>query len=94
VRAPCDCATREIAGESVVLLRDHEGALRAFHNVCQHRAHRLLEGEGRLKPTITCPYHGWTYGLDGCLRAARGTEGLSGFDRAEFGLKRVRVEAF
>lgn len=53
----------------VVLARDGEGALRGFLNVCRHRGHPVVDGQGR-RETLQCPYHGWTYGLDGTLRAA------------------------
>jgi choline monooxygenase len=83
--------TLDILDQGIVLLRGHDGAIRGFHNVCQHRGHRLLEGRGRV-PVVTCPYHAWAYGLEGELRAARGSEKVSGFDPARFGLKPVRVE--
>jgi phenylpropionate dioxygenase-like ring-hydroxylating dioxygenase large terminal subunit len=82
----------DFAEESVVVVRSRNGALNAFFNVCQHRGHRLVEGEGRLKLTFTCPYHAWAYDFDGKLRTARGCENVDGFDRSEFGLKPVRVE--
>ena len=90
---PGDYITEEVGEESVIVLRDRAGELRAFYNVCQHRAHRLLEGEGRLKSVITCPYHAWCYGLDGALRTARNSDQVDGFDKAQFSLKPVRVEA-
>ncbi len=89
--APGDYITREVGEESVIVLRDGGGELRAFYNVCQHRAHRLLEGEGRVKAVITCPYHAWCYGLDGGLRAARNSDQVAGFDTAAFSLQPVRV---
>lgn len=88
-----DYITCEVGDESLVVLRDRGGGLRAFYNVCQHRAHRLLEGEGRLKSVITCPYHAWCYGLDGALRAARNSEQVAGFDKTQLSLRPVRVEA-
>lgn len=87
-----DYFVRDIAMQSVVALRAPGGELRAFHNVCQHRAHRLLEGEGRLGDGIVCPYHAWRYGLDGALRHARGSERMSSFERGAIGLKTVRVD--
>ncbi|MDZ4737197.1 MAG: aromatic ring-hydroxylating dioxygenase subunit alpha [Rhodospirillaceae bacterium] len=86
---------REIVDQSVIVLRDREGALRSYFNVCQHRAHRLLEGEGQLPAaSITCPYHTWTYDLGGNLRKARATDRVAGFDPAAFGLKPLRLESF
>jgi choline monooxygenase len=90
---PGDYAVREIGDESVILLRDAAGELRGFYNVCQHRGHRLLEGEGHLKKIITCPYHAWAYDLSGALRTARGSERVHDFDKAKVCLKPVRVEA-
>jgi len=69
----------ELGGVPVVALRQADGTLRAFVNACRHRAARLLEGCGALaRASIACPYHGWTYALDGRLRARPGAE--SGFD--------------
>ncbi|MEE8144900.1 MAG: aromatic ring-hydroxylating dioxygenase subunit alpha [Kiloniellales bacterium] len=90
---PGDYAVREIGDESVILLRDAAGELRGFYNVCQHRGHRLLEGEGHLEKIITCPYHAWAYDLSGALRTARGSERVHDFDKAKVCLKPVRVEA-
>lgn len=63
----------EVQGQSVFATRSDDGELRAFYNVCQHRAHELLRGEGKTK-VITCPYHAWVYNLDGSLRRARRCE--------------------
>ena len=84
--------TATVAGESLALVRGRDGELRCFYNVCQHRAHRILTGEGALKLAMVCPYHAWAYDLDGKLRTARGCENVENFDKSEFGLKRVRVE--
>ncbi len=83
---------RDIADESIIVLKDRHGELSAFYNVCQHRAHRLLEGEGPLKPLITCPYHTWAYDHDGRLQSARGTENIGEFDKDEICLRSVRLE--
>ncbi len=67
---PGDYTTVAAGDYALVVLRDEGGALRAFHNLCRHRGTELLEGTGRLDAAhITCPYHRWTYGLDGALRA-------------------------
>lgn len=77
----------ELDRESVVVLRDRGGMLRAFHNVCRHRGSRLcLEPGGSLAGAIRCPYHAWTYELDGRLRAAPNMADVAGFDRAAHGL--------
>jgi phenylpropionate dioxygenase-like ring-hydroxylating dioxygenase large terminal subunit len=83
--------TCRVAGQNILVIRGKDGVLRGFHNVCQHRAHELLQGSGRAK-VITCPYHAWSYHADGRLRSARGCEDLPAFDPAAFGLKPVRVE--
>ena len=85
---------REIGDQSIIVLKDGDGNLRAFYNVCQHRAHRLLEGEGPLRAMITCPYHTWAYDHEGRLQSAKGTQGLRDFDKRDICLKRVRLETF
>lgn len=83
---------RQIMDQSVAVVRGGDGTVRAFHNVCQHRAHRLLEGDGRLgSAVITCPYHAWAYDLEGRLRQARGTEGMPGFKKEKVCLSGVRL---
>jgi choline monooxygenase len=95
LREPGSYITREILDQSVILLKDRDGEIRGFFNVCQHRAHRLLEGEGRLASTrVTCPYHAWAYDLDGRLRAARGLEKSPDFDIEAYGLAPVRLAQF
>lgn len=62
---------RDVAGESVIVLLESPGSVRAFYNVCRHRGTRICAAaEGNLGPRMQCPYHGWTYGLDGRLLAA------------------------
>ena len=84
------CAT--IVDQSVFALRGSDGDVRAFFNVCQHRAHELLKGKGNVKSVIVCPYHAWSYELDGSLRGARATRNLPDFDPKEYGLAPVRLE--
>ena len=79
--------------QNLFAVRGKDGELRAFYNVCQHRGHELLKGEGRTK-VITCPYHAWSYHIDGRLRTARGSEKVAGFDKREFCLTEVRIEDF
>ena len=92
VARPGDYLAGSILDQDVFVVRDRSDQLRAYYNVCQHRAHRLVEGSGTIKAAITCPYHAWAYGLDGQLRTARNSEGVEGFDKAQFSLKPVRVE--
>lgn len=63
-----DYITAKIANNPLVVIQDSEGNLRAFHNLCRHRGTELLEGKGNAGKTLVCPYHRWTYGLDGRLR--------------------------
>jgi phenylpropionate dioxygenase-like ring-hydroxylating dioxygenase large terminal subunit len=90
---PGDYLTAQILDQNVIIIRGKDDVLRGFYNVCQHRGHELLRGQGRVH-AITCPYHAWTYGLDGGLNSARGTADLPDFRRAAFNLKPVRVEVF
>ena len=65
---PGDYFTFEIAGENLFCVLDENNDIRSFYNVCQHRAHELLTGSGNAR-RIVCPYHSWTYELDGRLRS-------------------------
>lgn len=85
--------TCQVADQSIAVVRGHDGVLRAFYNVCSHRAHELLKGCGRSN-IITCPYHAWTYHMDGKLRSAIGQKRVEGFAQEEFGLKPVKLEEF
>jgi len=86
---PGNFMVRDIHEQSVVVLRRQDGSLTSYFNVCQHRAHRLLEGEGKLGPILTCPYHGWAYGQDGKLRTARGRENEADFDTDAYCLESI-----
>jgi choline monooxygenase len=77
----------------VVLARARDGELRGFVNVCRHRGHPLCEGDDR-RETIQCPYHAWTYGLDGSLRSAPRSDREAGFDRSALALVPVSVAAW
>lgn len=81
VATPGDYLTGEIGGQAICVLRGRDGVLHGFFNVCRHRAHQLLQGSGNLKAAIRCPYHSWTYGLDGQLRSAPHCEAVAGFDK-------------
>jgi phenylpropionate dioxygenase-like ring-hydroxylating dioxygenase large terminal subunit len=87
-----DYETFDLGPESVVVLRDRDGSIRAFHNVCRHRGARLLDGAGNCPATITCPYHGWTYRHDGGLIGMPVRESFPGLDRAEHSLRAVRTD--
>jgi len=95
VPQPGDFHTFEFFGESVVVLRAEDGAVRAFHNVCRHRAARLLDGpRGSCGRRITCRYHAWTYALDGRLVGVPNRESFPGLDTAQHGLKQLEHEVF
>ncbi len=84
--------TVRIAGESLILTRDARGKMHAFYNVCRHRGTRMCEErEGAFKGSIQCPYHAWTYALDGSLLVARNMDDTPGFDRAEYPLREAHV---
>jgi Rieske 2Fe-2S family protein len=92
VAAPGSFAVHEVAGESVLLLRGKDGALRAFHNVCRHRGARLCtEPAGTLRKSVRCSYHGWSYGLDGRLAGAPSLAQLPRGTRERYGLLPVRL---
>lgn len=82
----------EMAGESVILVRDGEGNVNAMLNVCRHRGSRICDAASGHETLLTCKYHGWTYGLDGTLKAAANTP--EGFDKARWPLKRVHCRVF
>ena len=93
----------DVLGESILLLRNRDGELRAFYNVCRHRGSRLCHDgrAGAAPPTggiagqrITCPYHQWSYDLDGRLVAAPHLSGQAQFDKAQFSLYPVGVETW
>lgn len=89
---PGDYLLLDIDRESVIVTRDQEGEVRALVNVCRHRGSRVcVERRGRLHAFV-CPYHGWSYALDGRLRSRRHMP--CGFDRAAHGLKRLRAAVF
>jgi Rieske 2Fe-2S family protein len=90
--APGDYFLVEVAGESIIVLRDQQGRVRAFFNVCRHRGSRICEEHrGSFSETIQCPYHAWTYSLDGRLLGAPATSDLEGFRKQDWPLKPVSV---
>jgi choline monooxygenase len=78
-------------GLPVVVTRDRAGELRAFVNVCRHRGSEVVVGAGR-RETLQCPYHAWTYGLDGALRSVPRADREDGFDGSGLGLVALRLE--
>ena len=81
----------EIAGASILLVRNRDGQIRAFHNVCTHRGTQLVAEESGKRPVFSCRYHGWTFGQDGQLRSAPDFERFY-VDKASCGLARVAVD--
>ena len=92
VSAPGEYVLVQAATESLALIRGDDGELRALYNVCRHRGARILEAESGRLARIQCPYHAWTYGLDGSLRRAKHTELLVGFEPEEHSLVPARLE--
>ena len=90
---PGDYLTMQIAGEPVIVLRDRAGQVRAMSNVCRHRMSTLLEGRGNTR-AIVCPYHAWTYNLDGALRGAPAMGQNAAFCKEDIALPRVRAEVW
>ncbi len=85
--------TAEVVGEPVIVVRDKQGVLRAFSNVCRHRAGPIALGSG-YKNVLRCQYHGWTYTLDGRLIGTPYVEGVEFFDRSTMGMVPLRVEVW
>ncbi|MBX3601293.1 MAG: Rieske 2Fe-2S domain-containing protein [Burkholderiales bacterium] len=82
---PGDHFTDDLSGIPILVVRGKDGRARAFHNVCRHRGARLAEGCGR-QNNFVCPYHGWTYGLEGELRGIPDQRNFPGVDKAAYGL--------
>ena len=83
----------DLAGDSVVVVRGEEGAVHALHNVCRHRGSPLVSDErGACRARLVCPFHGWSYDLDGTVRTTPKMH--DGFDRTGWDLKRVWVEVW
>ncbi|MEA2785402.1 MAG: glycine betaine catabolism [Candidatus Eremiobacteraeota bacterium] len=90
-----DFVLAEVAGESIIVTRGADGRVRAFFNVCRHRGTRLCtQPSGRFAGSIQCPYHAWTYALDGALSAARTMADVPDFERADFPLFQADVASF
>ena len=89
---PGEYQVRTVAGESLIIVRDRGGELHAFFNICRHRGTRLCSDErGALSETIQCPYHAWTYALDGRLIGAPHMNDLEGFDKRDFPLHQAAI---
>jgi len=92
IAAEGDYLSGTVADEAVFVIRGHDGTIRGFFNVCQHRAHQLVSGDGQIKAVIKCPYHSWIYNLDGSLRGAPKCEAVKNFARENVHLQPVGIE--
>jgi Rieske 2Fe-2S family protein len=82
----------EVVGESLIVVRGSDGTVRAHFNVCRHRGTRMCdETKGTFSGSIMCPYHAWTYGLDGALLAARNMQTVDGFDKSQYPLRQAHL---
>ncbi|KAJ8461366.1 hypothetical protein OPV22_034292 [Ensete ventricosum] len=90
IERPHDFFTGRLGNVEFIVCQDTNGTLRAFHNVCRHHASLVASGSGQ-KSCFVCPYHGWTYGLDGTLLKATRITGIKNFKKDEFGLVPLAV---
>src|SRR5436189_3558082 len=88
---PGDFFLATVAGESLMVIRDQRSQVRVFYNVCRHRGSRLKEEACGHSSTIQCPYHAWTYRLDGRLIGAPHMDDVPGFDKAAYSLPPVNL---
>jgi phenylpropionate dioxygenase-like ring-hydroxylating dioxygenase large terminal subunit len=91
---PGQWQTIDYLGESVIVIRGDDGAIRAFTNVCRHRASRIVSGDSGCARRLTCPYHAWTYALDGRLIGVPHKNDYPGLDQANLGLMPVEIETW
>ena len=94
VANPGDVIAREIGGVPIVIVRDNDGALNGFYNICPHRAGPLATCDAQSQKRLRCGYHGWVYDFSGALVSAREMEGAAGFDPASIRLKPIDVLAW
>ncbi len=87
-----DWHSLELLGESLIAIRGDDNVVRAFHNVCRHRASRIVDGSSGCAKKLVCPYHGWAYEKDGRLTGVPGRAEYPGLDMASLGLKPVMME--
>lgn len=92
ISQPGDYRVLEIGHESICVIRGRDGEIRAFYNVCQHRGHQILTGSGTIKGRIVCPYHAWSYNLQGELKGAPKMQEVPNFDCGSVQLGSVKVE--
>src|SRR5258708_28956822 len=92
VAEPGQYITAEVAGEPVLVVRGQDGKLRGFFNVCRHHAAAVMTEPCGTANRLQCPYHGWTYGLDGTLKGVPDFKGVEDFDRKQNGLVPLSVD--
>jgi carnitine monooxygenase subunit len=93
LKRPGDYFTATVVDQQVYVIRSQDGALRAFYNVCQHRAHTLLEGKGALgRSPVRCPYHSWAYDTFGNLKSAPYAEEVVDFDYGRYCIPEIKVD--
>ncbi len=90
-----DYITMDVVGERALILRDQDGIIRGFHNICRHRGSRVVTDEkGTCRNALVCPFHGWVYNLDGTLRGAARPRSFPPLDKQAFGLKMLELEVW
>jgi Rieske 2Fe-2S family protein len=89
-----DYFVAQVANESLIIVRDQRSSVRGFYNVCRHRGTRLKEDFCGHSSAIQCPYHAWTYGLDGRLIGAPHMDEVSGFEKADYSLRAVNLSVW
>lgn len=92
IAAPGDWHALDYIGESVIVVRGHDDVIRAFTNVCRHRGSRLVDGTSGCARKLVCPYHAWTYDLDGRLSGVPDSASYPTLDRTAAGLVPVELE--
>jgi Rieske 2Fe-2S family protein len=94
LRESGDFVTVQVGRVPIVVVRDRDGGLRAFHNMCRHRGLPVVDGDGNCGKAFVCPYHRWNYGLDGSLRSVPQKEQFPELDHDRLGLHEVRCETW
>lgn len=95
VPEPGNYITMDVVGERALILRDQDGVVRGFHNICRHRGSRVVaDDKGTCRNALVCPFHGWVYNLDGTLRGAARPRSFPPLDKQEFGLMSLDLEVW
>ncbi|MCH7871002.1 MAG: Rieske (2Fe-2S) protein, partial [Planctomycetes bacterium] len=94
VRQPGRFVTADVAGEPIMVVRGRDEVLRGFFNVCRHHAAEVLTEPAGCAKSLRCPYHGWTYSLEGELKGVPEFDGVRNFDKSQNGLVPIRVDTW